>query len=188
MSEQVTPAPEPDNSAIRQIREHNKALEDALKAEKAAREGMEAKLQEIERGKMDELERVRLEKAELEKKAAELDQTRDSLGRFESKFKALYEQDLLAIPEEHRARAQVLASGTDWADSYERLQAVKGLLPAPGARVSAGTPTSPTLPTPTPIPPEPPKPLSPKDWGAIDLRDAMSLDKKAPADPASRLG
>ena len=143
----VQPENPPENSTIRQMREQIASLNSAKAEADAKLQEAQSQLQEIERAKLEENERLKLEKADLEKKIADADQIRDELGRYKSTFETLYNEKLATVPEEQRANVEVLTSKGTWAERYEALQAATKLIPA--APTAAGTVTQPTSVTPT---------------------------------------
>jgi hypothetical protein len=163
-------APPAENSAIRQLRSHAESLEAQLKEATAKLNETTQKLTERERAEMDELNRTKAEKDDLAKKVSELEPLRDEVGRYASKFEGLYKETLNSIPEEHRERLERRTNSGTWADRYEALLDLKGLIPEKVAP-KGGTSTNPTHPGPvTPPATNPQGPAtSPKDWGNIDL-------------------
>lgn len=135
---ETTPKPDDKaNSTIRQMRSQMDALAQENKALKDAQTAQE-------RAKMDELERVKAEKADAEAKAAEADRLRDELGRYQSRDQERYERELASVPEEHKARLERLSgAGASWGDKYDLLQEAKALLPGPA---KAGSVTQPGFP------------------------------------------
>ena len=129
------PAPAPDNAVIRQMR----AELDAKNAE--IRKFHEEK-QEAERSRMDEIERLKLEKKELEAKVVEDEKLRNEVGQYQSKFQSLYETALAAAPEDKRPALEDLTSNGSWPDRYEQLMKAKALVGIIQPAV-AGTPTEP---------------------------------------------
>ena len=183
-----------ENSTIKLMREQidaanreKAASADALKAAETARTEAEDKLKAIERGKLEETERLRLEKAEAETKLSELTPLRDEVGKYASAFEKLYNDQIAALPEEKRETAKALTVVGTWADRYEALQKVSGLIGA--APAAAGTRTQPTgiLPVPgTPQNEEEGKPLKPDDIKRTSFRDALrSRPSTAPMSPKS---
>jgi hypothetical protein len=168
------PAPtEPDNSAIRAARQHAADLEQQLKDAKTQLADVSGKLTEKERAEMAELDRLKAEKTEAEGKIKELEGFRDEAGRYQTRFKGMYEADLSSIPEEQRQRAEKLTANGTYADRYEALQDLKAMFPT--APVQAGTRTNITPagavpPASTP----PPPPSSPKEWGSINFAEAAN--------------
>jgi hypothetical protein len=164
--------PEPDNSAIRAARQHAADLEQQLKDAKAQLADVSGRLTEKERAEMAELDRLKAEKADADAKIQELEAFRDEAGRYQSRFKGMYEAELASIPEEQRARAEKLTSAGTFAERFEALQELKAMFPA--APVQAGTRTN--VPPAGAVPPAstpPPPPASPKEWGSINFADAV---------------
>lgn len=167
----------PENATIRQMRDQieasNRRAADAEEARKQAEERATA----LEREKMDEMERLKAERADAEKRIKELEPIRDEHGKYVSAFQNLYQQELQAVPEEHRARLEKLSGTGTWADRVELLRDAKALISTPAeAPARFGTPTNPPIPGATPPPPSaPPAPASPKDWGRVSLAEAASF-------------
>lgn len=181
MAENIIDTP-PDNSTIKHLRE----TIDTLTRDKAAAESkateLESRLTSIEREKMDENERLKAEKADLEAKAKEADALRDENGRYTTAFKSIYDQELSAVPEEHRERLQKHTSSGTYAERVEALRDLKALLPAAQTARPIGTITNPGTPGAVqPMAPAPAAPTDPKNWGGASLSD-MARERLTPPD------
>jgi len=162
-----TPTPQPpavppevqDNSAIREMRAKIESEATARKAAETEAAELKTRLTEIERSKLDELERVRLEKEDLAKTfgqtQSELEQARNELGQFQTLAEAEYNQLLATVPPEKRAAVEGIAGSGTWADRLSKARSAMSLIGA--APVQVGTPGMPpaSAPTATPGAPEP---------------------------------
>lgn len=137
------PQPPGENHVIRGMRQEIEASKDAERQAKAEAAEFKAKLESIEREKLDEVERLRLEKQDLETKAREAEALRDQNGRFASKFQTLYESALASVPEEHREAVADLSASGNWDDRYDALQKAMKLVNVKPEPVKAGTVTQP---------------------------------------------
>lgn len=131
----VAPAPVQDNAVIRQMRAELEAKNTEIRKFQEAQ-------QEAERSRMDEIERLKLEKKDLELKVAEDEKLRNEVGQYQSKFQSLYEQALATAPEDKQEALKDLTSSGAWPDRYEQLMKAKALVGAVQPAV-AGTPTEP---------------------------------------------
>lgn len=91
-------------------------------------------MKENERAKLDEVERLRLEKTELEP-------FKERATKFEALAQKIYEEELASVPEEYRAKIETLSKVGEWDARIEAIRAAKGLLPTPSA--PAGSVTAP---------------------------------------------
>lgn len=172
----VPPTPEPDNSAMRQIREQNSKLETQAKEANAKLAEANAKLTEIERSKLELTERLTLEKDDLSKQVAELAPLRDETGKYKSRLDAVFLEKLGAVPESQREQVlKLVGEGTPDA-KLDRLEGVIALFPAMvPAPIKAGSPANPGLPGAIPAAPGPPPAVTkPSEWSRIDLREALA--------------
>jgi hypothetical protein len=159
-----TPAADPgDNATIKAMREQIDAANKAAKDAADARAVAEKALQDIERAKLEENDRLKLELADAKAASADAATLRDELGRYQSTLQTQYEAELAAVPEEKRAQVASLSSAGSWPDRVKALQTAKSLLGAPPA--SAGTITNPGGITPPATPPP----------AKIDLKNPPSL-------------
>lgn len=161
----------PENSTIKHLRETTeKALSDKAEADRLLAEAT-AKLTEIERSKLEESERLKLELKDATEKAQEVERLRDANGRYTSTFKTMYEGLLQSVPEAQRPILEQLTKSEDYAEAVQKLQSAMVLIPQnPNAPRPLGTPTSPTIPGVTPPPPVTPPPArDPKDWGKVSF-------------------
>lgn len=122
------PEPPKENATIVQMRSALDAANAAKKeaADKAAQ--LESQLQAIEREKMTELEKLKAEKADAEKRAGDLETIRDEHGKFSSRFEELYNKALEAVPEDKRANVERLSNQGSWADRFDAIQGAIELL------------------------------------------------------------
>ncbi len=160
-----------ENATIRQMREALAEKDNKFRAELAEKERkiaeFEAAQKQAERNRLDELERLKAEKQELEAKVADEDKLRNELGQYQSKFESLYNAALQAAPEDKREALADLTSSGSFADRYDALMKAKALIGA-AAPVVAGTPSQPA---PVVTPREGQKPFDPKNppaWGFKD--------------------
>lgn len=163
----ATAVPNPDNSTIRQMRE-------ALEAEKKRAADMETRLKEIERKDLEEVERLRLEKADAEKRLNDLQSAQEKATQWEDRFKTLYETKLAAVAEDKRAQLERLSAAGDYAQRYEALDAALSLLNLPTPLVSAGTTTVPGAIPPSATPPVEAKPLTVEELGRMTFEQAIA--------------
>lgn len=176
--EPTTPPADPgDNAAIRAMREQIKTLEaDARRAKDLETQLSEAqsKLTEIERAKLEENERLKLDLADARKAKEETEaaaaQLRDENGRYQSSFQSQYEAELASVDEEKRSTVEELSKTGTWADRYEAIKRAKALIPAQPAQ--GGTVTRPGT-TPATTTAAVPKPYDPNlGWGDALKRPA----------------
>lgn len=140
----TTPAPPEESPAIRQIRADHDRIAAELKAAKAESEALKGQITAAERAKMDEIDRIKAEKADLETKAAEADRLRDENGKFMSQFEAQTKAKIDALPENVREEARQAAEKMgSWADRFDLVSAFERTVAAIKP-VSAGTNVQPT--------------------------------------------
>lgn len=160
-----------DNATIRKMREALTEKDRAMRAEIEERDKriaeFEAQQKQAERMRLDELDRLKAEKQELEAKVADEDKLRNELGQYQSKFESLYNAALQTAPEDKREALADLTSSGSFADRYDALMKAKALIGV-AAPVVAGTPAQPA---PVIQPREGQKPFDPKNppaWGFKD--------------------
>ena len=174
----VTPATEPENSTIRQLR-------DALdKANQRAKEAETAKTA-LEREKLTETERLRAELGDKDRRLGEVSGFQSKYESGESKFKALRLAVLSELPEEIRAKVEkLLEAGQTEGDKFEMLSSIKDMLgvvtpAATPAPIVAGSPTNPGKPPALAKEPvAPAAPLTPAELASMSLSDALRLAPK----------
>lgn len=149
-----------DNAAFARMRTE-------LAAEKQRTTDLEEKLKEIERSKMDETERLRLEKDEALKYASELSPHKDRAIALEAKFTKLYADELASLPDDRREGMARLTQFGTAEERFEALIEAKKMFAIP---VTAGTVTQPAG-MPPQVQPHEKKPL------AIQDVDKMSWDE-----------
>lgn len=116
-----------DTSTIRAMREQLSSSAEALKAAEKEKAELETRLKELERAKLDETERLRLEREDLQRKIQDLEpevaQTRDRLGRYESSYERMYKEELEKVTDPAtKERLERMSSRGDWTERLEILR------------------------------------------------------------------
>lgn len=153
-SDVTAEATKPDNAAFARLRIEADAHKAQFEAERTARAELEKRLQDIERGRLDETERLRLEKADADKALAELTPLRDEHGRFQTALQKASEDALAALPDDVRVAVEPLVTHVPLT---ERLAAIQSVATPFLATVAAGTVTKPGSRTPADLIPSPDK-------------------------------
>lgn len=186
MSDPTPPAPAADpgdqgtaqeNATIRQMRAQIEAQTKAAKEASDRANVLQAQLTERERAEMAEIDRLKAEVGDRDKKIGELEPLRDEHGKFVSAFEAIYQNELALVPDDKRAAVETLSKVGSWPERLDALRAAKGLLPSatPAAPAAAGTRTLPAGGAPPPAGDDKPKTMDPKNpppW-----RDVLSRPK-----------
>lgn len=120
--------PPEDTSVIREMRAKLDAANQEAKAREQEAASLKAQLDEIEKQKMTDNERLRAEKAEAEGKLSELETYRDEHGKLASKLESLYNAQLEAVPDAQRSQVESLSKQGSWADRLESLSAAVQLI------------------------------------------------------------
>lgn len=135
----VAPAPNPEagvsNADFARLRTQADAFKVQADASKAAAEAektradeLAAKLEAIERAQLAEVDRLKLDVSDREKKLADLGTIRDEHGRFASTIERLYSAELAEVPEDKREAVLGLSAGGDWASRLEALRNARALI------------------------------------------------------------
>lgn len=131
---------DPDNSTIRQLRTaHEEAVARARSLESKLSEvetkltEATGKLTEIERSKMEETDRLRAEKADLEKSIGDLSSAGERAKELEEWAKSKYESAIGNVPEDKRESVTKLSAIGTWTQRLDSLEEAMALV-ASGAK------------------------------------------------------
>ncbi len=132
-----------DTPAIRSIRADHDRIAAELKASRAEAEMLKGQITAAERAKMDELDRLKAEKSDLETKAQEADRLRAENGRFMSQFETQTKAKIDSLPENVRETARAASEKVEsWADRFDIVSAFERTVQAVKPQ-GAGTNTQP---------------------------------------------
>lgn len=176
----TTPEPPPaapDNAAFARLRTEAKTAQDQLAA-------AQAKLTQIERDQLAEVDRLKLDVADREKKLAELEPLRDENGKFRSAVEKACSDAIATLPEDKRASVAELVAFVPLDQRLSVINKQMALLGTPPMR--GGTVTQPAAPQPGAQPGSAPEPAKPRtvaevkneSWG-----DAYKARGVAPGPP-----
>lgn len=173
---------QPDNAAFARMRQEAKTAQDQLAA-------AQAKLTEIERSQLAEVERLKLDVADRDKKLTELSPLADENAKFKTAVDKACTDAIATLPEDKRAAVAELVA---YVPLDQRLGAIQKQMTLLGvAPLRGGTITQPPTPQPGAAPGAPPEPGKPRTaaevkaetWG--DAYRARGVHSGPPPESAS---